>query len=174
MKMQASKLQERILTLLNKDFDGSYDMASRLLEEMGLPKNGAPEGYTAREAGKLSDDELLTLLPTADTTAEVLTEAEVKAQEAEERKAAYADRKARDKEYRAERKAQQEEKEALAAAGYRWQLAADEDEQEYWTLVKDGKEVDYRDAMAAIGRPVPPAAEKPIPLKIGFSDEIEG
>lgn len=79
--MQASKLQARVLGLLGKEFDGTYDMAARLLEEMGLPKNGAPEGYTARQANKLSDDELLALLPEADTSVEVLTTQELKAQE---------------------------------------------------------------------------------------------
>src|SRR5690554_2794235 len=77
----ASITQTRVLALLNKDFDGSYDMAARLLEAMGLPKNGVPAGQTPGSVKKMTDAELLELLPAADTSVEVLTTQELKAQE---------------------------------------------------------------------------------------------
>lgn len=157
--MQASKLQTRVLGLLNKEFDGTYDMAARLLEEMGLPKNGAPEGYTARQANKLSDDELLALLPEADTSVEVLTQAELKAQERAHWARVRAEAEARRE---ADRKARRKQNDALAAAGYRWQKWSEEDREGFdpeahlkndaWVLVdSQGRPVDLDEALKAAG-----------------------
>lgn len=76
--IKASITQARVLGLLKKEFDGTYDMAARLLEAMGLPKNGVPVGKTPGEVKKMKDAELLALLPQADTTAEVVTAEEAK------------------------------------------------------------------------------------------------
>lgn len=159
--MKASKLQARILGLLGKEFDGTYDMGARLLEEMGLPKNGAPEGHTARSAGKLSDDELLALLPEADTSAEVATHDEAKAQDD-----AYWTRVKREaKEAAQEREAERAERrklnDALRAEGYRWVWLDEEardafggnpwDEDRWALFGPDGKETAVEAAKAAIG-----------------------
>jgi len=157
--IQASITQRRVLALLNKDFDGSYDMAARLLEAMGLPKNGVPAGQTPGSVKKMTDAELLELLPTADTSVEVLTTQELKAQERAHWARVRAEAEARRE---ADRKARRKQNDALAAAGYRWQKWSEEDREGFdpeahlkndaWVLVdSQGRPVDLDEALKAAG-----------------------
>lgn len=152
--MQASKLQKRVLELLGKEHDGTYEMASNLLTEMGLPKNGAPNGYTARQAGKLSDEELLELLPTpTNLDAEVETREERKAREAEEQKQAYIEYRERKRQKEKEYDERRRINNILRKHGYKWRYMTEEDwdgfvgdyykRPEGWALFdKDGNQVD--------------------------------
>ena len=90
-----SKSQQRLTQLLSIQTDGTYDMAARALDAAGLPKDGIPSGHTWRTAGKLSDAELLALLPTLQAAAPVATASEARA----ERIAEYRERQERIREF---------------------------------------------------------------------------
>lgn len=153
--MQASKLQLRILALLSQQCDGTYDHASRILQAMGLPKNGAPKGYTARQCGKLTNDELIRLLPQA---IEPMEEVETYEEKRQREQREYHQAKQ-------EHKRKYEERErlnnALRAAGYQWQKMTEEDWEAYdcfpphmptgWVLfTPDNKPVGLDDAIKTI------------------------
>jgi hypothetical protein len=59
-----SATQQRVTALYELSHDDSYDMAARVLEAAGLPRDGVPAGHTWRTVKKLSDDELRAALPT--------------------------------------------------------------------------------------------------------------
>lgn len=112
--MKASKLQLRVLSLANQECDGTYDHASKILTAMGLPANGAPKGYTARQAGKLSDQELLSLLPEFKDPTEELRKQEVEEQREKELRRQFLEEK--EKMF----KERERVNKALKKAGYRW------------------------------------------------------
>lgn len=161
-KITASKMQVRVLELLGKEHDGSYDMAARLLEEMGLPKNGVPADHTPASAKKLTDEELTALLPKADTDVEVETEAERKAREKREAYERKQEAHARNMERDERLMERQKQNDALRAAGYRWVKYTEEDREAFdpeyymkndaWVLVDaNGKPVNLEEALKAAG-----------------------
>lgn len=58
-----SKSQTRTMAMFALECDGTYEHATRVLENAGLPGDGVPRGHTWRSMKKLSDAELLAALP---------------------------------------------------------------------------------------------------------------
>jgi len=155
----ASITQARVLGLLGKEFDDTYDMAARLLEAMGLPKNGCPAGKTPGEVKKMEDAELLALLPVADIAAEVETAEEAKAADRAHWAQVKADANARAVEREADRKARREMSDRLAAHGWRWVYWDEEGgeafgrqpwEKDRWVLMGPGGEILEADMLVAL------------------------
>ena len=63
-----SATQQRVVSLLALETDGTYAHAAQVLAAAGLPSDGVPSGHTWRTVKKLSDAELTALLvPDAET-----------------------------------------------------------------------------------------------------------
>lgn len=148
----SSKSQDRLMSLLSLTADGTYEMAGRVLEAAGMPKDGLPTGETWRTAGKLSDAELLAALPIPKTAvAPVPTTAEVREARVQlglDRREAYRERRRTN--------------DLLRQHGYRWSKVPMpgannpsplmDDWDEAWTLVSpDGREVTVGQAKREIG-----------------------
>jgi len=62
----ASKSQIRAAKVAGIDANGNYDVVGVALEAGGLRRDGLPLDKTWREAAKMSDDELLTVIAVSD------------------------------------------------------------------------------------------------------------
>lgn len=157
-EIPVSSTQKRLLALLEKESDGTYSHAARLLKEMGLSGNGCPEGMNWRGVKKLSDEEYLAKfdLESIDTEVDVETTEEKRKREDRE----YLDRKKEYKEVKKERRALND---ALYQNGYRWHEVDEENLDSFagwpglkhlegWYLTSpEGKSVSIDEAKKAIG-----------------------
>lgn len=109
----SSRTQDRVAGLLGLDHDGTYSHAARVLDAAGIPADGMVNGLDHRAIKKLSDADLLVLLPAATPVVDVKTTAQV---------AADADQARRDA--KAVRKQRAKTNDRLRAHGFRWTKTA--------------------------------------------------
>lgn len=159
---EPSASQQRAINLFGLSFDGTHAGAKAVLTAAGLTENGIPAGLTPAKAKKLSDDELRAAFGVQVADAETASQAgaaTLAAERAErERNAYHGPRTAGD--YIRLHKAQERERNALKAAGYRWSkepaygegVDRYDSEESVWTLIApDGSETTPVAALAAIG-----------------------
>lgn len=158
---EPSASQQRAISLFGLTFDGTHAGAKAVLTAAGLTENGIPNGLTPAKAKKLSDDELRAAfgVQVVNATAASVAGANALATErAERERNAYrGPRTAGD--YIRLHKAQERERNALKAAGYRWSkepvygegVDRYDSEESVWVLTApDGRETTVSKALAAI------------------------